>query len=332
MSGSAPRGLPPLITVLGASGFVGAAVTAALARRPVRLRAVSRRPPDVAGAGAASFEVHPADVTDRAALAHAVDGADVVVNLLLNSGGWRAAEEDPRSELVNVGVIRSTADLLRRRRGTGRPPLVVYSGSASQIGVPPDAPIDGGEPDRPETAYDRQKLAAERALKEATAEGVLRGVSLRLPTVYGEPTGSGNADRGVVSTMIGRALAGEPLRMWHDGTVRRDLVHVTDVARAVEAAIDHPDRLVGGHWLIGSGESPALGDAFRLIADSVARHTGRPPVPVLSVPPPDHAPVTDFRSVLIDPWRFRAVTGWKPELSLAEGVDRTVAALTAHAS
>ncbi|ARQ69508.1 NAD-dependent epimerase/dehydratase family protein [Streptomyces marincola] len=330
MSGTEATAPVPLITVLGASGFVGAGVAAALARRPVRLRLVSRRPagPPVPEAGRAAVETLRADVTDPEALARAVDGADAVVNVLLNDGGWRAAENDPASEAVNVGVVRGLAAVLRRGNGTGRPPVVVSSGAASQIGVPPDHPIDGSEPDRPETAYDRQKLAAEQALKAATAEGVLRGISLRLPTVFGEATGSGNADRGVVSLMIKRALAGEPIQMWHDGTVRRDLLHVSDVARAVEAALDQPDRLVGGHWVIGSGASPSLGEAFRTVADSVARHTGAPAVPVVCVQPPDHAPVTDFKSVLIDPWRFHAVTGWKPELSLSEGVDRTVAALT----
>ncbi|GAB2805132.1 NAD-dependent epimerase/dehydratase [Streptomyces daliensis] len=322
----------PLITVLGASGFVGSAVTRALARRPVRLRAVARRP-STPPPGPAETSVVTADLTDRSALAEAVAGSDVVVHLLLADGGWRAAENDPGAERVNVGVMRDLVDVLRPGPGPGdaapgaAPPLVVYGGAASQVGVPPREPLDGSEPDHPGTAYDQQKLTAEQILKKATAEGSVRGVSLRLPTVFGESAVPGADDRGVVSAMARRALAGEPLTMWHDGTVRRDLVHAEDVAAAFTAALDHPDPLVGGHWLIGAGRGDELGEVFRLIARAMSAHTGRPPVAVESVAPPSHAPGTDFRSVTIDSSLFRAATGWHPRIPLSEGVRRTVAAL-----
>ncbi|MDH2387871.1 NAD-dependent epimerase/dehydratase [Streptomyces sp. HNM0663] len=320
-----PKAPGPLITVLGASGFVGSAVTRALARRPVRLRAVARRPSPPAP-GPAETTVVTADLTDRAALAEAVAGSDAVVHLLLADGGWRAAETEPGAERVNVGVMRDLVDVLRPGPG-GTPPLVLYGGAASQVGVAPREPLDGSEPDRPGTAYDLQKLTAEQILKKATAEGRVRGVSLRLPTVFGESAAPGAGDRGVVSAMARRALAGLPLTMWHDGTVRRDLVHVDDVAAAFTAALDHPGPLVGGHWLIGAGRGDRLGDVFRLLAETTSRLTGRPPVAVEAVEPPSHAPATDFRSVTIDSSPFRAATGWHPLIPLPEGVRRTVAAL-----
>ncbi|GLF94863.1 NAD-dependent epimerase/dehydratase family protein [Streptomyces yaizuensis] len=329
--GPTPQVPGPLITVLGASGFVGSAVVRALAQRPVRLRAVARRP--VAPVpGPAETTVVTADLTDRAALAEAVAGSDAVIHLLLADGGWRAAGTDPGAERVNVGVMRDLVGLLGPVTGAGTPPLVVYGGAASQVGVPPREPLDGSEPDHPGTDYDRQKLTAERILKQATADGRVRGISLRLPTVFGESAAPGAADRGVVSAMARRALAGEPLTMWHDGTVRRDLVHVGDVAAAFTAALDHPDALVGGHWLIGAGRGDALGDVFRLVARATSEHTGRPPVAVVSVDPPAHAPATDFHSVTIDSSPFRAATGWHPGTSLPEGVRRTVAALATGTS
>ncbi|MCQ6553797.1 NAD-dependent epimerase/dehydratase [Streptomyces sp. C10-9-1] len=315
----------PLVTVLGASGFVGSAVVRALADRPVRLRLVARRP-TAPPPGRTAAEVVTADLTDRAALAEAVAGSDAVVHLLLGDGGWRAAETDPGAERVNVGVMRDLVEVLRPRAGAA-PPLVVYGGAASQVGVPPREPLDGTEPDRPRTAYDRQKLAAERTLLRATAEGRVRGIGLRLPTVFGESAVAGAADRGVVSAMVRRALSGQALTMWHDGTVRRDLVHVADVAEAFAAALDHPEPLVGGRWLIGAGRGDALGEVFRLVSRTVADTTGSTPVAVEAVAPPPHAPTTDFESVTIDSSPFRAATGWQPRTSLAEGLRRTVAGL-----
>ncbi|PSL05980.1 reductase EvaE/reductase VcaE [Haloactinopolyspora alba] len=317
----------PQITVLGATGFVGSAVLARLARRDVRLRAVARAAAVPPAAAAAGIEVVTADLTDREAMAAAVKGSDAVVHLLLSEGGWRAADSDG-AERVNVGVMRELTEVLRADSGHEAPPVLVYAGAASQVGVPPREPLDGSEHDHPATVYDRQKVAAEQALVQATEAGWVRGVSLRLPTVFG--TSPGGADRGVVTAMVRRALAGEPLTMWHDGTVRRDLVDVSDIACAFEAALDHADGLAGRHWLIGAGRGDPLGRVFELIAQVVADRAGTGAVPVVSVPPPEHAPETDFRSVTIDSTRFRAVTGWRPRISLREGIDRLVTDLTWH--
>lgn len=315
-----------LVAVLGATGFVGSAVLAQLARRPVRIRAVARRAAELPPGARADVEVVQADLTDPDALAKAVSGSDAVLHLLLCDGGWRAAEQ-PDGERVNVEVMRELIRVLRSEK-RAEPTVVLYSGAASQVGLPPGEVLDGTEPDHPATVYDRQKQRAEGVLLEATAAGSVRGISLRLPTVFGT---SSSPDRGVVSAMVRRALAGEPLTMWHDGTVRRDLVHVDDIAAAFVAALDHPDRLTGRRWLLGAGRGDELGEVFRTIARSVADVTGVEAVPVTSVTPPGHAPETDFRSVTIDSGPFRTVTGWRPHISLRDGIDRTVRELAAPA-
>ncbi|TXS51905.1 NAD-dependent epimerase/dehydratase family protein [Streptomyces sp. t39] len=315
------------VVVLGASGFVGSAVTAAFAGRPVRLRAVARRRSSVPLAPGVTADVRLADLTGAGELAAAVAGADVIVHLVMHSGGWRAAESDPAARAANVGVMEDLCEILRAERRDGPPPLVLYAGAASQVGLTPDRPIDGSEPDVPHTAYDEHKLAAERILMDATADGAVRGVSLRLPTVYGYVDAPHGADRGVVSFMVRRALAGEPLTLWHDGSVKRDLVHVEDVAQAFVAALGHGDALTGRHWLLGAGRGDPLGEVCRTVSGLVAARLGRPPVPVVSVEPPPTAPATDFSSVTIDSSAFRAVTGWQPVTGLRAGLERTVAAL-----
>ncbi|GAB7042963.1 MULTISPECIES: NAD-dependent epimerase/dehydratase family protein [Catenuloplanes] len=315
----------PLVAVLGAAGFVGSAVLSALADRPVTVRAVSRRPSTIPAAGVATFEPVTADLTAAGAVADAVDGAHAVINLVLDTAGWRGADGGGAAERVIVGVVRDLVDAAARCRSGA--PVIVFAGSASQVGRAGRLPVDGTEPDHPETAYDRQKLAAETLLERASADGTVRGVTLRLPTVFGAARPGGGADRGVVSTMIRRAFAGEPLTMWHDGTVRRELLHVDDVAAAFVAALGHADALAGRHWPLGDRHGEPVGDLFRTIAALVAAETGRPPVPVVSVPPPAAARPSDFHSMVVDASAFTAVTGWRPRVSLGEGLRRTVRAL-----
>jgi dTDP-4-keto-6-deoxyhexose 4-ketoreductase len=135
----------------------------------------------------------------------------------------------------------------------------------------------------------------------------------------------------VVSLMVRRAVAGQDITMWHDGTVRRDLVYVDDIARALVAAADHVEELAGRAWLVGSGYGAPLGEVFTTVAELVAEETGKPPVQVVSVPPPAHAEAGDFRSVTIDSSAFRAITGWRPRVPLAEALARTVVHCAAEA-
>jgi dTDP-4-keto-6-deoxyhexose 4-ketoreductase len=292
--------------VLGGSGFIGSAVAARLVACGAKVRVVARSP----GTPVFSAETVAADLTSPGAVASVVAGADVVLPLVLYTGGgtWRAAGDRDASR-VNVDVVAAAA-----AAGVA----VVSAGSTSQVGAEAPAVITGEETDCPATEYDRQKAAAEAAV---LAEG---GVSLRLPVVFGPPAG---LDRGVVSAMARRALAGEPLTVWGSGGMVRDLVHISDVADAFVAGVACADRLAGRHWVIGSGEGVPVVELFTLIAATVAEQTGRVPVPVMSVEPPAHASPMDLRGLVADPAAFTAVTGWRPTMSLADAVANTVAGL-----
>lgn len=317
----------PLVVVLGASGFLGSAVAGELSGMPVRLRLVSRREVR-APSGAAEIESRRADLSRPGALAEVVRGADVVFPFaaqIRGVSGWRLSAADVEAERTNVGVIRELVAGLRGGVAT-TPPVVVFPGSNTQVGPVGAERIDGSEPDHPEGVYDTQKLTAERILKEATAAGDVRATSLRLPPLFGPPSPTAQ-DRGIVSTMIRRALAGEPLTMWHDGTVRRDLLPVRDAARAFVDGALHADGLSGRHFLLGTGCGRPLGDVFRAIALAVAAHTGADPVPVVSVAPPEHAEDSDFRSLDVDASGFTAITGWSCRTTLEDALPGMVAAL-----
>lgn len=322
----------PLVVVLGAAGFVGSAVVRELSRRPVRIRAVSRRAARVPEDARAEVEVRTADLTRPGSMAAALAGADAVIHsiaYIAPRSTWRIDDHDTAAERVNVGLVR---DLVAALRDSGRSETaVLFAGSVSAAGPSAAGFYDGTQPDRPQGAYDRQKLAAERALLAASAEGVLRGASLRLPTVFGYGPDSCAQDKGIVSSMVRRAVAGAPITMWHDGTVRRDLLYVDDVARAFALGLDHIERLTGRAWVLGTGRGEPLGEVFRTVAGLVAEQSGEAQVPVVSVPPPAHAEARDFASVTADASAFRTVTGWQPEVPLAEALRRTTAFCTSGA-
>ncbi|GAB4588345.1 NAD-dependent epimerase/dehydratase family protein [Nocardia sp. IFM 10818] len=319
--------IPDRVVILGASGFVGSAVLRELAAHRLSIRAVSRKPVPVPARAVAEIEVLPLDLTEPGAMRTAIAEADVVVHAVAHIAGassWRVDRGDAEAERVNVGLVRDLIEAAAARPAADRLLRVVFAATTTQVGRADREILDGSEPDRPTGGYDRQKLEAERLLLAATDDGVLAATSLRLPTVFGHAPHAPDMVRGVVAVMARRALSEQPLTMWHDGSVRRDLVHVDDVARALVAACRHIGELCGRAWLIGSGIGMPLGEVFRRTADLAAEYTGVT-VPVVSVPPPDYAEPGDFRSVTVDSSAFREITGWSPAVRLDEALRSTVA-------
>ncbi|MBB6421391.1 NAD-dependent epimerase/dehydratase family protein [Streptomyces sp. AK010] len=319
----------PTVVVLGASGLLGTAVARELATRPVRLRLVGRRAPRVPRAGVADVETHRADLTTAGAVAEAVEGADAVIHLaayMTGPNAWRVAGTDSAAERVNVGTMRALVAAVRAQRRR-HAPAVLFSGAMSQCGASAVGRITSDLPDRPLTGYDQQKADAERTLREATREGLTRGATLRLATLYGQGTDPTDLDRGVVAVMARRAFAGQPLTMWDDGTAKRDLLCVDDAARAFGAALDAVDALAGRHWLVGTGQGTSICELFSEVSRSVAACTGGAAVPVVSVPPAAHALPTDRLDLVVDPSAFQSATGWRARVPLAEGVRRACAAV-----
>lgn len=303
------------VVVLGGSGFVGSAAAARFAEAGATVRSVSL-------SGRAPFpgaETVAADLTEPGRVAEVIEDADVVLPLVLYTGGgtYRVGQgEADAAARVNIAVVRAVVAAAQRR-------LVVFAGSTSQVGAGAGERIDGTETDEPTTEYDRQKSVAERAVLDGG------GISLRLPTVYG-PSPS-TLDRGVVTAMIRKALAGERLTVWGDGATERDLVFVEDVASAFVHAVVNADRVAGRHWPLGSGRGVRVRELFETVAAAVAVHTGRPPVPVVSVPPPRTATVMDVRSLVVDPTAFTTATGWRATVGVADGITATVSAVADQA-
>jgi nucleoside-diphosphate-sugar epimerase len=188
-------------------------------------------------------------------------------------------------------------------------------------------PVSEALPDRPVSTYDLHKLTAETYLKLYARSGTVRGACLRLPNLYGPGPRSSSRDRGILNLMIRRALGGEPLTVYGRGEFIRDYLFVEDAVAAFVEAARRPSAINGEHFVLGSGAGSTIAEALGLVAEVVARRTGRR-VRVEHVPPPaDLAPI-EQRNFVADVRKIYAATGWRPVRSLPEGIERTAEAFS----
>ena len=140
-------------------------------------------------------------------------------------------------------------------------------------------------------------------------------VTLRLGNVYGarqEPHG----EAGVVAIFMGALRDGGAPRIYGDGRQTRDYVHVTDVVRAMLAALEAG----GGVFNVGTGVETSVLD----LCGAIARVSG-------IERPPGFAPARrgEIQRSVLDPSLAARELGWHPERSLDSGLAYTWGWLTA---
>lgn len=185
------------------------------------------------------------------------------------------------------------------------------------------APFTANSPAAPQDAYARSKWHAEEILREVSARTGLAHVVLRFPLTYG-PGAGGN-----FRSLLRLADSGAWLPFAAIDN-RRSLVHVRDLADALWLAASHPGApgraFIAAHP--GSVSTPQLVAALR-------RALGRPsrlfPVPraVLELAGAalglGSAMRRLTRSLEADPGDLVATLGWRPRLSLEDGLADVVA-------
>jgi nucleoside-diphosphate-sugar epimerase len=314
--------------VLGASGFVGTAAAEAASRAGWAVRGAGGRRP------ARCADAVSVDLTDPTSLRSACRGAAVVVHAAGLAHVTGAAGRDADFEAVNV---RGTAAVVQAAAAEGVRRLVLVSSvSVYGEGICPPGGFDETAPCRPTSPYGRSKLAAEGIARDAVAGTGLELVVLRLATVYG-PGDPGNLARLMRLIDRGRFLwvgTGENLKT---------LVHVGDVGRALVAAAP-----VGAPTGIYNLTAPPVSMAS--VVAELARTLDRR-VPAVRLPAgPCLAAARLLRifgsrgaSVaeslrkwmaddLFNGGRFEQDFGWRPAISLAEGLRGEVAGFRATRS
>jgi NAD dependent epimerase/dehydratase len=191
---------------------------------------------------------------------------------------------------------------------------VVQISTSEVYGTAKYVPIDEAHPLQPQSPYSASKIGA-----DAIAMSFFN--AFNLPLVIARPFntyGPRQSARAVIPTVISQIAAGE--KAIHLGDLRptRDFNFVTDTCRGM-IALAECDQALGETVNIGSNTEVSIGDLFTMIRDlmgsdaQIAREDERL-----------RPPKSEVMRLWCDNTKIRRLTGFEPEVSLREGLHRTM--------
>lgn len=256
--------------------------------------------------GRERLEFHQADITDRAVVDALFETPpDAVINLAARAG-VRQSVEDP---WVYVDTnTTGTLNLLEacRHHGVGK---LVLASTSSLYGARNPRPFrEDADTDHPLSPYAASKKAAEAMCYAYHHLHDIDVSIVRYFTVYGP---AGRPDMSIFR-FVRWIAEGEPLAIYGDGNQERDFTYVDDVARATIAAL----KPVGYEIINVGGDRPA---SLRDVIAHIESRLGAKAVL-------EHHPVqpSDVPATWADISKAGEMLGWKPQISLEEGLDRAV--------
>lgn len=294
------------VLVTGAFGYVGRAVTSSLLDAGNEVVAMTTQKNRSQPSNGVKFVV--ADLRDCEQLSLAVDGVDAVVHLAALTRVRESFDMPDQYAMVNaVG----TQNLLAAVAGTKRAMPFVHASTAAVYGAPEKQPIREDCEPAPGNPYGATKLAADVAVSEAAAKGVVAGVSLRAFNIAGAVGRRPDPDLSRIIPKVLAVAAGrfDEVTVNGDGSAIRDYVHLADLADAFVRAIGAAQP--GRFDVFNIGATPA--SVAQII--EVSRAITKCEIPTKHNPPAPEAP--ELRA---DTTRARIDLGWVPSRSGLEQI------------
>ena len=287
-----------LVLVTGGAGFIGSHLCEALLECGYNVRVLDNFSQGRREWLPAAVEVIEGDVCDLTACDSAMQGVQGVFHCAAMS---RSAASLDAPEVCNSSNVTGTLNVLRAARRAGVRKLV-YSGSSTYYGDQPTPHSEEGPGDFL-NFYGFTKYAGEEYCRMYDRLYDLPSVVLRYFNVYGPRQPEEGIYNLVIGAFVRRRQLGLPLCIHGDGSQRRDVVHVRDVARANILALESDQR--GQTFNVGSGQSVSVQELADMISPLQERGPRR---------------AADSLETLADTRRAQTLLGFQASISLQQGL------------
>lgn len=309
--------------VTGGAGFIGSHLVGRLVALGYQVRVVddlSTGAEANLAAVADQIEFIRGDLRDPEVCRRGCEAMTVVFHVAALPSVSRSMTDPWGSHDANVNATIRVLEAAQRA-GVRR---VVYSSSSSVYGDAPTLPkVETAEP-LPRSPYATSKLAGEQYVLAFARGGMVEGVALRYFNVFGPRQDPHSPYAAVIPAFLLAAADNREPLVFGDGLQSRDFTYVDNVVDANILAATTPSEQANG-WVVnvGAGVPTTLLGLLALISEV----TGRPLNPTCCPPR-----AGDVKASLAGLERAERVLGYRPSVSLEEGLRRTWAWLTESAA
>jgi UDP-glucose 4-epimerase len=298
--------------VTGGAGFIGSHIAEALLKRGDAVRVLdnmSTGREDTIRFFGSRIEFVKGDLRDKADLAKAVNGVDVIFHQAALRSVPRSMDDPAASNDVNVN---GTLGLLIAAKAAGVR-RVVYASSSSAYGDQKSFPQKETMRCAPLSPYAVSKLTGEYYCLVYAKSFGLDAVCLRYFNVFGPRQHPESQYAAVIPKFMQSMRDGTPLEVHSDGKQSRDFTYIENVVQANLLAAAKP-KAAGETFNIANGKSYSLLDMIRIFEKLVGRKLPRA-----------HQPARrgDVRRTWADISKAKRILGYKPAIGFAEGLERS---------
>lgn len=299
------------IAVLGGLGFIGSHLCRQLLTQGYSVRIFDK----LYGSRALvndiqqDLEIIEGDISRPLDVLSAISGSATVIHLIHTTVPG-SSMDDPSYDITS-NVVASVA-WLRRLSETNIRQILYVSSGGTVYGIPQKTPIDENHLTNPICSYGVSKLAIEKYISIFASMFGINYRILRPSNVYGGGQQL-HIGQGVIGVMVDRALRGEALEIWGTGESLRDYLYIDDMVSAVLSLIDYKGE--EDIFNVSSGKGCSVLD----IVSILRKHLGFTPKLVYK---PDRG--FDVPVNVLDSGRLQNCTGWRLQVSLEVGIERTL--------
>lgn len=307
------------VLITGGMGFIGSNLAIRLVQLGAQVTILDSMIPDYGGN---EFNIAPVkdrirvnfcDIRDESAVAYLVRGQNYVFHL----AGQVCHLMSLSNPFPDIEInITGTAVLMEALRQHNKDAVVVYTGTRGQYGPSVSLPVNEEAPTNPKGIYEISNLTAEKIIKVYNDVHGIRSVLLRLSNIYGPRSQMRHSRFGVCNWFVRVAMDDQPIQVYGDGSILRDFCYVDDCVDAIILAA-MTEEAFGEIFNVGSDIPVSFLELVKTIV-GVGKQ-GRYEFAEFSPERKAQEP-GDFYSDISKIYRF---TGWRPQITLEEGLAKT---------
>jgi UDP-glucose 4-epimerase len=316
------------VLITGGLGFLGSNLAIQLVRLGARVLLVDSLIPEYGGnlfniAGTESqLAINISDVRDEYSMRYLVQGKDYLFNL----AGQTSHLDSMQNPFTDLDInCRAQLSILEACRKYNPSIKVVFASTRQPYGKPDYLPVDERHLLRPVDVNGINKMAGEWYHIVYNNVYGIRSCSLRLTNTYGPRMRVMDARQTFLGIWIRLLIEEKPIKVFGDGRQVRDFNYVEDVVDSLLLAAASDDTN-GQVFNLGADDPITLGDLAALLVEI----NGSGAFEIVPFPPDRKA--IDIGDYYGDYRQIRARLGWRPRISLADGLRRTLDYYRQHRS